>query len=84
MNKDFFDVIYTRRSVRQFTGEKVKREDLMTMLRAGMSAPSAVNVQPWAFVAVTERGMLDKLCDALLRKNAGQGRGGNYCLRHPR
>ena len=65
MNKDFFDVIYTRRSVRQFTGEKVKREDLMTMIKAGMSAPSAVNVQPWAFVVVTERGTLDKLCDAL-------------------
>jgi len=65
MNKDFFDVIYTRRSVRQFTGEKVKREDLMAMLRAGMSAPSAVNVQPWAFVVVTDRGTLDKLCQAL-------------------
>lgn len=65
MNKDFFDVMYTRHSVRQFTGEKVKREDLMEMLKAGMSAPSAVNVQPWAFVVVTERGTLDKLCEAL-------------------
>ncbi|RJQ20804.1 MAG: nitroreductase family protein [Nitrospiraceae bacterium] len=65
MDKDFLNVIYTRRSVRQFTGEKVKKEDLVTMLRAGMSAPSAVNVQPWAFVVVTERDTLDKLCDAL-------------------
>lgn len=65
MNKDFFDVIYTRLSVRQFTGEKVKKKDLMAMLRAGMSAPSAVNMQPWAFVVVTDRGTLDKLCEAL-------------------
>jgi len=65
MNKDFLNVIYTRLSVRKFTGEKVRREDLMAMLRAGMSAPSAVNVQPWAFVVVTDRATLDKLCEAL-------------------
>jgi nitroreductase len=65
MKEDLLNVIYTRLSVRRFTGEKVKREDLMAMLKAGMSAPSAVNVQPWAFVVVTDRGTLDKLCDAL-------------------
>jgi nitroreductase len=65
MNRDFLNVIYTRRSVRKFTGEDVKKEDLTAILRAGMSAPSAVNVQPWAFVAVTDRGTLDELCEAL-------------------
>jgi nitroreductase len=65
MNKNILNVIYTRLSVRQFTGEKVKKKDLMAMLKAGMSAPSAVNMQPWAFVVVTERGTLDKLCKAL-------------------
>lgn len=40
MNRDFLDVIYARRSVRKFTGEKVKKDDLMAILRAGMSAPS--------------------------------------------
>ncbi|RJQ51895.1 MAG: hypothetical protein C4526_09035 [Nitrospiraceae bacterium] len=52
MNRDFLNVIYTRRSIRKFTGEKVKKEDLEAILMAGMSAPSAVNVQPWAFVVV--------------------------------
>jgi nitroreductase len=65
MNKDALNVIYTRLSVRRFTGEKIRREDLMAMLRAGMSAPSAVNVQPWAFIVVTDRVTLDKLCEAL-------------------
>lgn len=65
MHRDLLNVIYTRRSVREFTGEKVKRDDLDAMLRAGMSAPSAVNVQPWAFIAVTDRDTLDKLCEAL-------------------
>jgi len=65
MNRDFLNVIYTRRSVRKFTGETVKKEDLDAILRAGMSAPSAVNVQPWAFIAVTDRGILDELCGSL-------------------
>lgn len=65
MSKDALEVIYTRRSVRSFTGEGISREDLMKLLRAGMSAPSAVNVQPWSFIVVTDRTTLDKLCDKL-------------------
>jgi len=65
MDKDFLDIIYTRRSVRRFTGEPVGKDDLTAILRAGMSAPSAVNVQPWAFVAVTDRHTLDELCRTL-------------------
>ena len=65
MNNDALEVIYTRRSVRSFTGEAVSRESLMKILKAGMAAPSARNIQPWAFVAVTERGLLDSLCERL-------------------
>ena len=62
---EILDVIATRRSVRAFTGGTVSRDDLMAILKAGMAAPSAVNVQPWAFVAVTKRETLDVLCAAL-------------------
>jgi nitroreductase len=65
MNTEFLNVIYTRRSARKFTGEEVKKEDLIAILRAGMSAPSAVNIQPWAFIVVTDRNTLDELCEAL-------------------
>src|SRR5512135_387222 len=65
MDNDALKIIYTRRSVRSFTGDTVSREDLMKILRAGMSAPSAVNIQPWAFVVVTKRETLDELCAKL-------------------
>src|SRR5512139_28996 len=65
MDNDALKIIYTRRSVRSFTGDTVSREDLMKILRAGMSAPSAVNIQPWAFVVVTKRETLDELCARL-------------------
>jgi len=58
-------VIYGRKSVRNFTGESVSKEDLDKILKAGMSAPTAMNKQPWSFVVVTERKTLDMLSDSL-------------------
>jgi nitroreductase len=65
MENETLNTICSRRSVRSFTGEAVPRESLMRILRAAMAAPSAVNVQPWAFVVVTERETLDALCARL-------------------
>jgi nitroreductase len=57
--------IKSRKSVRHFTGDAVSKEDLKKLLEAGMSAPTAVNKQPWSFVAVTDRKTLDALADKL-------------------
>lgn len=59
--KAVIENIMTRVSVRQFTDKKIAPETLDTILRAGMAAPSAMNKQPWAFVVVTERSVLDTL-----------------------
>lgn len=49
---ELLDGIYTRRSVRDFTGEPVPREQVMEILKAGCWAPSGLNNQPWRFVIV--------------------------------
>lgn len=59
------DVIATRVSVRQFTGEKLNSEQIDKILRAGMAAPTAVNKQPWAFVVVDDEQMLAQLATTL-------------------
>lgn len=53
--------IMTRLSVRKFTPEPIGRDTLETIVKAGMAAPTAVNKQPWEFVVVTEREVLDSL-----------------------
>ena len=53
--------IMTRTSIRQYTDEPVSKADVETMLRAGMAAPTAVNRQPWHFVAVTDKAKLAEL-----------------------
>lgn len=49
------DVIMTRTSIRSFTGDPVSKDQLETILKAGMAAPTAMNGQPWRFVVVTEK-----------------------------
>lgn len=53
--------IMTRTSIRQFTDQPIAKDTLDKIVRAGMAAPSAVNAQPWAFVVVTEKNVLDSL-----------------------
>ncbi len=62
---NFLEVINTRCSVREFTGELIPRDDIIKILKAGSSAPTAVNTQPWNFITVTDRETLNKLCDSL-------------------
>lgn len=58
---DVLDAIFTRRSIRKFTGEKVSEEDLKTILKAGFSAPSAHNYRPQHFVVVREKSLLESI-----------------------
>jgi nitroreductase len=55
------DAIFTRRSIRRFTSEPVAEDLVRTLLAAAMNAPSAGNEQPWQFIVITERGLLDDL-----------------------
>lgn len=54
--------IFTRRSVRHFTGERVEEELVEKLLRAAMQAPSARNQQPWEFLVIRGKQNLQYLC----------------------
>ena len=59
------EVIHNRKSVRHFTNQPVSKEQIETLLKAGMAAPTAVNRQPWVFYVVTQREILDSLSQQL-------------------
>ena len=65
MNNSAIDIIMTRVSVREFTGEKISQEQIDTLLRAAMAAPSAINKQPWAFIVITDDALIERLGQAL-------------------
>ena len=57
--------ILNRKSVRKYTKEEVKKEQLEMLVRAGMAAPSARNSQPWLFFVIDDRTILDNLAKQL-------------------
>jgi nitroreductase len=58
---DALEAIRQRRSVRSYTGAPIPREDLETIVDAGRLAATGSNKQPWDFIVVTEREMIDQL-----------------------
>ncbi len=58
---DALEAIRKRRSVRAYTGDPIPRADLETIVDAGRLAATGGNRQPWEFIVVTEREMIDQL-----------------------
>ena len=64
-NNPVFQSIIGRTSVRRYTDQPISDELKQALLRAGMSAPSGVNQQPWEFIVVDDKEVLKHLADAL-------------------
>jgi nitroreductase len=60
---DTLTVIHRRKSVRKYLDKPVTKEQLTVLMKAGMAAPTAADKRPWAFVAVTDRALLDSLSE---------------------
>jgi nitroreductase len=58
---DALEAIRTRRSIRKFQDRPVPEELIRKVLEAGMMAPSAGNQQPWHFLVITDRTILDEV-----------------------
>ena len=59
------EVIASRKSVRDYEARPVPEEMIDTLLHAAMAAPTAKNRQPWEFIVVRKREVLDSLADGL-------------------
>ena len=58
---DFLQLAENRYSVRKFSGEPVKKEDLDKIIRAGQLAPTACNRQPQKILVINDENSLAKL-----------------------
>lgn len=55
--------IMTRSSVRSYTDKPIDKDTTEILLRAAMAAPSAGNKQPWRFVVVDNRDILEYISE---------------------
>ncbi len=71
---DVETAIMTRKSVRKFDPSKVVDEATVEkLLRAAMSAPTALDRRPWEFIVVRDEAKLKALAEALPNCRIGNG-----------
>lgn len=58
---DAMEALLCRRSIRVYKPEPVPTELVNELIRAAMYAPSAGNQQPWHFLVITDRKVLDEI-----------------------
>ncbi len=52
--REFYELMNTRRTVRDFSPDPVPQKIIEWAIRAGGTAPSGANKQPWTFVAIND------------------------------
>ncbi|MCP4668917.1 MAG: NAD(P)H-dependent dehydrogenase/reductase [Deltaproteobacteria bacterium] len=60
----FLDLVRERRSIRRFLDRPVKDEKRRLLIEAALRSPSSRGFNPWEFIVVTRRELLDKLSRA--------------------
>lgn len=57
------DILRERRSIRKYKDQKVEKEKIDNILKAGLLAPSSMNKKPVEFIVVEDKDTLSKLED---------------------
>jgi nitroreductase len=60
-SNDFFQMMKTRRTVRDFSRENIPESVIKNALKIAASAPSGANKQPWHFVIVKDSDLKKKI-----------------------
>src|SRR5690606_34792420 len=60
-SRTVMQAISERRSVRAYKPDLVSRDAVIDLLRAAVKAPTAMNEEPWAFVVIQNREIMDEL-----------------------
>jgi nitroreductase len=55
------NALFSRRSIRRYLPDPIDSSVIKELLAAAMAAPSAGNQQPWHFIVMTDRALLDRI-----------------------
>lgn len=57
----FSELIKNRRSMRKFTAEELSQEEVVTLLKAALMAPTSKRSNSWQFIVVDDKALLQEL-----------------------
>jgi nitroreductase len=60
----FTSLIQQRRSIRKFSDRRLEDEKIDALMEAALLSPSSMGTNPWEFIVVTKRELLEKLSTA--------------------
>ena len=63
----FKELAKKRCSVRNYKDMPVEKEIIIDVLESARIAPSAVNFQPWHFIVLTDKNMIERICESYSR-----------------
>ncbi|HRC98052.1 MAG: nitroreductase [Bacteriovoracaceae bacterium] len=66
---DLDEAITGRRSVRKYTDYAVSDDEIRELIEAARWAPSWANTQVWEFIAVRDKGLIEKIVGTYAEKN---------------
>jgi nitroreductase len=61
-------ILVERRSIRKYEDRMPSEEDLQKLVEAARHAPSSTNSQPWMFLVISKRELIDELVQAVSDK----------------
>ena len=62
---EFYDVVKSRRTIRDFSGKKVDKETIERILSAGLMAPTNDHLRNWEFVVLTDKETIEKIINPI-------------------
>ena len=65
MSDEFIKEIKKRRSIRSYDAKSVEKETIQKIIEAGRYAPSATNRQPWQFIVITNKTMIEDIANVI-------------------
>ncbi|MDR1572405.1 MAG: nitroreductase family protein [Clostridiales Family XIII bacterium] len=66
---EFMELVGKRQSVRRYKEGDVPVSDIEKMVDAARTAPSGKNSQPWHFIAIKDRGLIQRVAEAVTEAN---------------
>ncbi|MDD3411423.1 MAG: nitroreductase family protein [Eubacteriales bacterium] len=62
---EFYDVINSRRTIREFESKAIPQDALRRILDAGLKAPSSDHLRQWAPVVLTKRAAIEAVAQEI-------------------
>jgi nitroreductase len=72
---ELMDAIRTRRAVREYSDAPIEKPTIAALIDAAVQAPSAMNLQPWAFAVIQDRQQISRYAERAKEWLILRGRG---------